>query len=68
MSLKSQFESINIFLGILINLIIIYIVLKSTRLIERILGKGGLLVIRKFFGVILIAIAVKIFKTNLNLN
>jgi multiple antibiotic resistance protein len=43
-------------------------VLKSTRLIERILGKGGLLVIRKFFGVILIAIAVKIFKTNLNLN
>jgi multiple antibiotic resistance protein len=68
MSLKSQFESINIFLGILINLIIIYIVLKSTKLIERILGKGGLLVIRKFFGVILIAIAVKIFKTNLNLN
>jgi multiple antibiotic resistance protein len=68
MSLKSQFESINIFLGILINLIIIYIVLKSTKLIERILGKGGLLVIRKFFGVILIAIAVKIFKTNLNVN
>jgi multiple antibiotic resistance protein len=68
MSLKSQFESINIFLGILINLIIIYIVLKSTKLIERILGKGGLLVIRKFFGVILIAIAVKIFKTNLNLS
>jgi multiple antibiotic resistance protein len=37
-------------------------------LIERILGKGGLLVIRKFFGVILIAIAVKIFKTNLVIN
>jgi multiple antibiotic resistance protein len=68
MSLKSQFESINIFLGILINLIIIYIVLKSTRLIERILGKGGLMVVRKFFGVILIAIAVKIFKTNLVIN
>jgi multiple antibiotic resistance protein len=64
MSLKSQFEALNIFVGILINLIFIYIVLKSTNTIERFLGKGGLLVIRKFFGVILIAIAVKIFKTN----
>jgi multiple antibiotic resistance protein len=65
MSLKSEFDSANIYIGILINLIVVYLVLKSTSTIERILGKGGLLVIRKFFGVILIAIAVKIFKNNL---
>lgn len=65
MSLKSQFEAANIYIGILINLFVVYLVLKSTSRIERALGKGGLLVIRKFFGVILIAIAVKIFKNNL---
>lgn len=65
MSLKSQYEAVNIYIGILINLLVVYIVLKSTKVIEKALGKGGLMVIRKFFGVILIAIAVKIFKTNL---
>lgn len=65
MSLKSDFGAVNIYAGILINLVFIYIVLKMTSKIEKILGKGGLLVIRKFFGVILIAIAVKIFKSNL---
>lgn len=65
MSLKSDFGAANIYAGILINLVFIYIVLKLTNRIERILGKGGLMVIRKFFGVILIAIAVKIFKSNL---
>lgn len=65
MSLKSEFQPINIYIGILINLVFIYIVLKSTKRIERILGKGGLMVIRKFFGVILLAIAVRIFKTNI---
>jgi multiple antibiotic resistance protein len=65
MSLKSEFDAVNIYIGILINLIFVYLVLKSTNRIEAILGKGGLLVVRKFFGVILIAIAVKIFKNNL---
>ncbi|RFM34776.1 MarC family protein [Chitinophaga silvisoli] len=67
MSLKANFDQWNIFAGILINLIIIYIVLRSLSFIERILGKAGLMVVRKFFGVILLAIAVKIFKSNLNL-
>ena len=67
MSLKADYHAINIFIGILANLLFIYIVLKSTNRIEKILGEGGLLVIRKFFGVILIAIAVKIFKSNFNL-
>jgi multiple antibiotic resistance protein len=52
-------------LGILINCVIIFLVLKSLKWIERVLGPSGLLVIRKFFGVILIAIAVKIFASNI---
>lgn len=64
MSLKAEFQAANIYAGILINLLVIYIVLKSTSRIEKLLGKGGLLVVRKFFGVILLAIAMKIFKNN----
>ena len=64
MSLKANFEEVYILAGIVVNLIIIYIVLKSLNLIERLLGPGGLLAVRKFFGVILLAIAVKIFSSN----
>jgi multiple antibiotic resistance protein len=65
MSLKAGYHDINILLGILINCVIIFLVLKSLKWIERVLGPNGLLVIRKFFGVILIAIAVKIFASNI---
>ncbi len=65
MSLKANYADINIFIGILINTIIIYLVLISLRWIERALGPNGLAVIRKFFGVILLAIAVKIFGSNI---
>lgn len=69
MSLKATFERADkneyMILGaILINLLFIYLVLRSLNWIERILGKAGLLAVRKFFGVILLAIAVKIFATN----
>ena len=64
MSLRANFHVINIFIGILINLIVIYLVLRSLKWIERVLGPNGMTVIRKFFGVILLAIAVKIFSTN----
>ncbi len=64
MSLKANFEEVYILAGIVVNLLIIYIVLKSLNLIERLLGPGGLLAVRKFFGVILLAIAVKIFSSN----
>jgi multiple antibiotic resistance protein len=67
MSLKANYDETNILAGILLNLVIIYIVLRSLAWIERILGKAGLMVVRKFFGVILLAIAVKIFKSNLNM-
>jgi multiple antibiotic resistance protein len=66
MSLKANYDEIYIFIGILINLVVVYIVLRSLSWIERVLGKSGLIAIRKFFGVILIAIAVKIFGTNLS--
>ncbi|HEY8659298.1 MAG TPA: MarC family protein [Hanamia sp.] len=65
MSLKANYHDINILAGILINCIIIFIVLKSLKWIERALGPSGLIVVRKFFGVILIAIAVKIFGSNI---
>ena len=65
MSLKANYQDINIFIAILINLIIIYLVLKSLKWIEKVLGPSGLIVVRKFFGVILLAIAVKIFGTNI---
>ena len=63
-SLKANYQELTILLAILFNLIIVYAVLKSLKLLERILGPAGLIAVRKFFGVILIAIAVKIFATN----
>ena len=65
MSLKANYGDINILLGILVNCVIIFLVLGSLKWIERALGPNGLLVVRKFFGVILLAIAVKIFGTNI---
>ena len=65
MSLKANYNDINILIAILINLLVIYIVLKSLKWLEHVLGPSGLIVVRKFFGVILLAIAVKIFATNL---
>ncbi len=64
MSLKANYFDVNIFIGILINCIVIFLVLKSLKWIERVLGPNGMTVIRKFFGVILLAIAVKIFGSN----
>ena len=66
MSLKANYEDWYILTGIIINLIVVYIVLKSLDWIEKVLGEAGLIAIRKFFGVILLAIAVKIFGSNIN--
>ena len=65
MSLKAAYEYYNILIAILINLVVIYVTLKSVNFLEKILGPSGITVIRKFFGVILIAIAVKIFRSNI---
>lgn len=64
MSMKTIYHQYNVLIGILINMVIIYIALKSLNKLEKLLGPAGVLVIRKFFGVILLAIAVKMFRTN----
>ncbi|MFK8267209.1 MarC family protein [Capnocytophaga cynodegmi] len=64
LSLRAEYHLENIIVGIVINIIFVYIVLKSSKKIEKILGKQGINVIRKIFGVILLAIAVKLFATN----
>ena len=66
LSLRAEYYVENIIVAIVINVIFVYLVLKSSRRIERILGKNGLNVIRKIFGVILLAIAVKLFTSNIN--
>jgi multiple antibiotic resistance protein len=63
-SLKAIYDTTPVLIAILVNLLFIFIVLKSLNFIERILGPAGLIAIRKFFGVVLLAIAVKIFATN----
>lgn len=64
LSLRAVYEETNILIGILVNLIFVYIVLRSSAWLERVIGKSGFAVLRRVFGVILLAIAVKIFKTN----
>lgn len=66
LSLRAEYFVENIIVAIIINIIFVYLVLKSSKKIERVLGKGGLSVIRKVFGVILLAIAVKLFTSNIN--
>lgn len=63
-SLKAIYQEVTVLIAIIFNLIIVYMVLKSLKWVERILGPAGLIAVRKFFGVILIAISVKIFATN----
>ena len=63
-SLKANYTQTTVLIAILINLVIVFIVLKSLTLLERALGPAGLIAIRKFFGVVLLAIAVKIFASN----
>jgi multiple antibiotic resistance protein len=64
LSLKAQYATENIVVAIILNIIVVYGVLKSSAKIERMLGKNGLGVIRKTFGVVLLAIAVKLFAGN----
>jgi multiple antibiotic resistance protein len=68
LSLRAVYEETNILIGIILNLIFVYIVLRSSGWLEQKIGKSGFVVLRKVFGVILLAIAVKIFKSNLGLS
>lgn len=64
LSLKAEYSDINIFIALFLNLILVYFVLKATRFFEKILGRGGIHVLKKIFGIILIAIAIKLFMSN----
>ncbi len=64
LSLKAQYQTENIVIAIILNIIVVYVVLKLSAKIEKMLGKNGLDVIRKAFGVVLLAIAVKLFAAN----
>ena len=65
LSLKAAFSNVNIIVAIVINMIFIYIVLKASTKIEKIIGENGIGIIRKVFGVILLAISIKLFTTNI---
>jgi len=67
LSIRAEFELLSIITAIIINSLFVYIVLKSSNRIENILGKNGIGIVRKVFGIILLAIAVKLFSTNINL-
>ena len=64
LSLKAQYATENIVVAILLNIVVVYVVLKSSAKIEKMLGKNGLGVIRKTFGIVLLAISVKLFASN----
>ncbi len=66
-SLKADFEFLNILIGILINMVFVFLVIKNLNRIEKLLGKSGLMVIRQFFGIILLAIAIRMFKSSLGI-
>lgn len=64
LSLRAEFNLENIIIALLCNVIVIYVVLKTSAKIENLIGQNGILIIRKVFGVILLAISVKLFATN----
>ena len=64
-SLRAEYHVENIIVAILLNMVIVYFVMRYLNIAERILGKGGVYILRKFFGIILLAIAVKLFTANI---
>lgn len=67
LSLKTEYHTQNILVGILLNILFVYFVLKNTNRLEKLFGKSGLNILRKAFGVILLAIAIKLFRNNTGL-
>lgn len=67
LSLRAEYASVNIIVALILNMLWVYFVVRMTRKVERFLGKGGIYLIRKFFGIILLAISVKLFMSNITL-
>lgn len=65
LSLRAEYHVINIIIAIVINIIFVYIILKTSKIIQRVLGKSGINIVRKIFGIVLMAIAVKLFTSNI---
>ncbi len=67
LSLRAEYEAVNIAVAILLNIILVYITLRLTNRLERFFGEGGVAVLRKVFGIVLLAIAIKLFSSNIKL-
>ena len=67
LSLRAEYDSVNIVVALVLNMLWVYFVVRMTRKVEKVLGKGGIYLIRKFFGIILLAISVKLFMSNITL-
>ena len=67
LSLRAEYASVHIIVALILNMLWVYFVVRMTRKVERVLGKGGIYLIRKFFGIILLAISVKLFMSNITL-
>ena len=65
LALKAEYASVNILVALAVNAVVVYVILSATAFIEKVLGKGGIYFTRKFFGIILLAISVKLFTSNL---
>ena len=65
LSLRAEYATENILIALVLNMLLVYFVIKSTSKIEKLVGEGGIYIIRKIFGIILLAIAVKLFTTNI---
>lgn len=67
LSLRAEYASVNIVVALILNMLWVYLVVRMTKQVERLLGKGGIYIIRKFFGIILLAISVRLFTANITL-
>ena len=67
LSLRAEYASVNIIVALVLNMLWVYFVVRMTRKVEKVLGKGGIYLIREFFGIILLAISVKLFMSNITL-
>jgi multiple antibiotic resistance protein len=66
LSLKAEYASVNILIALVVNAVVVFAMLSATAFLQRLLGKGGIYFTRKFFGIILLAISVKLFTSNLS--
>ena len=67
LSLRAEYANINIVVALILNMLWVYFVVRMTKQVEHLLGKGGIYIIRKFFGIILLAISVRLFTANITL-